>query len=112
MNVELSAPVRPGLGVSPFEDGAVGCVDEIAAHREPEAAGGRHPVYGGNERFRRPTDLGDRRVEILEDLLEPFPVTGGRLPCGRTQIPEVVRVTAGTDVLEIGAAAEHAVDTR
>ena len=70
MKVELSAPVRPVFAIGPLERGAVGGDHEIARHREAESAGGGDAVDRGDERLRRAADLGNRAVDVFEDLLE------------------------------------------
>ena len=73
MNVELSAPVSPVFAYAHSNDGALGGDDEIARHGQAESAGGGDAVDRGDERLRRAADLGDRAVDVLEDLFEDSP---------------------------------------
>jgi hypothetical protein len=97
---------EPGLEVGPLEPRPLRRDHQVAGHRDAEAAGGRRSVDGGQPRLGRAPDLGDRAVNVLEDLLEHGPVAAPGL--GRPQVAEVVAGAALADVLEVGAAAEHA----
>ena len=99
---------QAGLAVGPLERGPLGGVDEIAAHRQAESTGRGHAVHCGDERFWRAPDLGDRAVQVFEDLFESFTRPRRRRPRVRRQIGKVVALASGPDVLEIGAAAENA----
>ena len=60
--------------------------------------------------------FGARRISAIvlwrysQDLLEALTVPGRCVPRGGTQVAELFGVTAGADVLEVGAAAENALD--
>src|SRR5262249_34418858 len=56
------------LRVGPLEARALARDDQIARHRESEAARGRHAVDRGHDGVRRPFDLADRGVQALEGL--------------------------------------------
>ena len=105
---------QPGLAVGPLE-----------AWRAPRRTPGRRPSRGRTRRRRATPStaamngLGARRisemvaVEVLEDLLEDLAVPGVTAAARRgREVAEVGRVAAGADVLEIGAAAEHAAGAR
>src|ERR1019366_5799853 len=86
---------------------AAGGEDEIARHRDCEAAGRGDAVHRGDKRLRRAFDLGDGAVDVLEDLLEQFTVAIiTAAACFGCEITQVGGVPASADILQIGAAAE------
>src|SRR5208283_892010 len=66
---------EPGSAVSPFEAGALRSDHQVARHRDSETAGRSYPVHRCDKWLCCPANLGDRAVDILDNLLQHFPET-------------------------------------
>src|SRR6266508_609788 len=95
------------LAIGPLEGGPIRGVDEVARHRNAEPSRRRGAVHGCQEGLGRALDLGDGRVDVLQDLLEGL-AEPTRRRAARLEVAEILAVASGPDVLQVGAAAEDA----